>query len=249
MTAAYFDQWFADIESSPARQRLFAEVLGLPAEISPSNLLPLNGLAAVERALGVPGEGLLVDVACGRGGPGMWVARRSGCRLIGVDFSALAIAQATRRRELFGLQDRARFVVGTIDKTGLDAGIADGLMCVDAFQFAQDGTAAAEGLRRVLRRGGRIVLTSWEVTDRDDESLPARLRSVDLAGSLAAAGFRDIEVTEHTDWHELSRRLWQQSLTLDAAGDPALESTQAEAERSLRDHDRIRRVMATATAP
>lgn len=96
---------------------------------------------------------------------------------------------------------------------------------------------------------GRIVLTCWEVTDPDDETLPARLRGVDLARSLAAAGFQDVEVTERADWHEQARQLWQQSFTLDAAGDPALESTQAEAERSLRDHDRIRRVMATATAP
>jgi len=249
MTAEYFDQWFADIAASAARQRLFTECLGLPAEIEPSNLLPLDGLATVAQALVVPEDGLLVDVACGRGGPGMWIARRARCHLTGVDFSPEAVAQASRRRVLFGLESKANFVVGKLNSVGLADDIADAVMCIDAFQFADDAVAAAVELRRVLRPGGRIVLTSWEPVDRADELARARLRRVDLAGSLSAAGFQAIEVTERADWHDVARRLWERSLTLDAAGDPALESTRAEAVDSLRDHDRLRRVMATAVAP
>ncbi len=249
MTAEYFDQWFADIAASDARQRLFTDRLGLPPEIGPSNLVPFGGLREIADALAVPEGGLLVDIACGRGGPGMWVARRAQARLIGVDFSAQAVAQASRRRALFGLESRASFQVGSLDSPGLAEGAADAVMCVDAFQFAADPVAAASELRRSLRPGGRIVLTSWEAKDRADESVSERLRRADLAGSLSAGGFREVSMREREDWHAVALQLWEHALTLDVAGDPALESTRAEAIRSVDTHDRIRRVMVIAVAP
>jgi len=65
--------------------------LGLPPEIGPSNLVPLDGLHEIAAELAVPEGGLLVDIACGRGGPGMWVAKSAQARLIGVDFSPEAV--------------------------------------------------------------------------------------------------------------------------------------------------------------
>jgi ubiquinone/menaquinone biosynthesis C-methylase UbiE len=212
-------------------------------------MVPLDGLRELADDLAVPEGGLLIDVACGRGGPGMWVAQRAHARLIGVDFSAEAVAQATTRRALFGLEAQAMFQVGNLEATGLTVDSADAVMCIDAFQFADDGVAAASELRRLLRPGGRIALTSWEARDNADESIPERLRRTDLAGSLSGAGFREVAVVERDDWHALALRLWEDALTLDAAGDPAIKSTQDEGARSIAIHDRIRRVVATAVAP
>jgi SAM-dependent methyltransferase len=249
VTAEYFDQWFADIARSDARQQLFTQYLGLPTEVGPSNLVPLTGLQTVATALALPRDGQLVDLACGRGGPGMWIARDAGAELIGVDFSAEAVEQASLRRVLFGLADRASFVIGTLESTGLAAGGADAAVCVDAFQFADDSAAAAGEIRRILRPGGRVVLTSWEALDPTDESVSERIRKVDLAESLRAAGFSAVRSEERPDWHETARVLWEAALAMEENGDPAVASTRAEAQRSLATHDRIRRVMATAIAP
>jgi ubiquinone/menaquinone biosynthesis C-methylase UbiE len=249
MTAEYFDQWFADIDRSAARQQLFTDQLGLPPEVGPSNTVPLAGLREIAAVLALPPDGVLVDLACGRGGPGMWIAREVGARLIGVDFSAEAINQASARRELFGLTDTAAFQVGSLEDSGLPDRVADAVVCVDAFQFAADGAAAATEVRRLLRPGGRVVLTSWEPVDRDDESIGARIRIVDLAGSLAAAGFIDVFREERPEWHEAARRMWTHAVAMDVGEDPALISTRDEGVRSLANHDRMRRVIATATAP
>jgi len=249
VTAEYFDQWYIDIAASEARQRLFTHWLDLPPEIGPSNLVPFSGLREIADALAVPENGLLIDVACGRGGPGMWIARRAQARLIGVDFSPEAVAQASKRRCLFGLESHATFQVGSLEAPGLTENSADAVMCIDAFQFAADGTESASRLRQLLRPGGRIVLTSWEAKDRDDESVPERLRRADLSASLAGAGFREVTKREREDWHTVTLQLWEHAVTLDPAGDPAIESTQAEAVRSIEIHDRVRRVVATAVAP
>jgi SAM-dependent methyltransferase len=249
VTADYFDQWFADIAASDARQRLFTECLGVPPEVGPSNMVPLIGLQAVAAALALEPGGVLVDVACGRGGPGMWISRETGADLTGIDFSAEAIAQASQRRTLFGLESRATFAVGTLDNTGLSAGVADAVICIDAFHFAPDGVAAAEEIRRVLRPGGRVAMTCWEPLDRSDQALPERLRTLDLAASLQAAGFGAVRVEDKAEWLEAERVLWETARDTDPGDDPAMQSTVDEAARALQTFGHTRRVMATALAP
>jgi cyclopropane fatty-acyl-phospholipid synthase-like methyltransferase len=248
VTADYFDQWYADIARSDVRQQLFTEALGVPAEVGPSNLVPLDGLREIAAALRLPPDGELADFACGRGGPGMWIARELGAELVGIDFSPEAIAQASERRMLFGLADRATFAVGTLEDSGLAAGSVDGLICIDAFQFGDHGDAVASEMRRVLRPGGRVVLTCWEAVDPSDDSLPERLR-ISLAESLTAAGFTDVMRTHKPEWMTVERALWERGKDLDPADDPAVESVRKEAERTLATWDRKVRVMATAIAP
>jgi SAM-dependent methyltransferase len=248
VTSDYFDQWFADIAESDARQRLFTECLGVPPEVGPSNTVPLIGLQEVAGALALEPGGVLVDIACGRGGPGMWVSRETGADLTGIDFSAEAIGQASQRRKLFGLESRATFAVGTFDGTGLSAGIADAAMCIDAFQFSRDRLAAAQELRRILRRGGRVVMTGWEPLDRSDEAIPERLRTLDLAATLDGAGFGSVRVHEKPEWLEVERVLWETARDIDPGDDPAMQSTVAEASRSLETFGQSRRVMVTALA-
>jgi SAM-dependent methyltransferase len=249
VTSDYFDQWFADIAASDARQRLFSEILGVPPEVGPSDLVPLRGLQEVAAALGLEPGGVLVDVACGRGGPGMWISRETGADLTGIDFSAEAIAQASQRRSLFGLEGRATFAVGSFDSTGLSAGLADAVVCIDAFQFSRDRLAAAQEMRRILRRGGRVVMTGWEPLDRSDVAIPERLRTLDLAATLEAAGLGAVRVEDKAEWLEVERVLWETARDIDPGTDPAMQSTVAEATRSLETFGRSRRVMVTALAP
>ncbi|TWP52970.1 class I SAM-dependent methyltransferase [Lentzea tibetensis] len=109
-----------------------------------------------------PGD-TLVDLGCGRGGPGLWLARELRVRLIGIDFSAEGIAQARVRREHFGVD--AAFHTGTFDATELPDASVDGVVSVDALPFAPDRAAALAEIRRVLKPGGRLVASVWETTD------------------------------------------------------------------------------------
>src|SRR5689334_4697146 len=49
-----------------------------------------------------PGQ-TMVDLACGTGGPGLWLAAQTGARLIGVDVSEAAIDEARLRAIEVGL--------------------------------------------------------------------------------------------------------------------------------------------------
>jgi cyclopropane fatty-acyl-phospholipid synthase-like methyltransferase len=56
-------------------------------------------------------EHLLLDVACGSGGPTLRIVERTGCRVHGIDLEAAAtrVAKASVRKR--GLTDRAAFAV------------------------------------------------------------------------------------------------------------------------------------------
>ncbi|HZI96141.1 MAG TPA: methyltransferase domain-containing protein [Actinomycetales bacterium] len=247
--AAYFDRWYADMTTSTARDAIVARTLGLPPELQSTSLLTWQGIAEVTAELRMPPEGLLLDVACGRGGYGIEVARRTGARLLGVDFSAVALRQARSRGAGLLPAGRSAFQVGTLLATGVPTATVDGVMCVDAVQFADPPLAAMLEFHRVLAPGGRLVLSSWEAADASDDLVSPRLHAVNLRRDLPAAGFVDVQVHERADWRAVERVLWEEAVAAPDGSDAAVRSLQAEGRRSLHAFDSLRRVFATATAP
>jgi SAM-dependent methyltransferase len=247
--AAGFDEWHGKIARSARCGQLFGQALGLPAEVDSNSLLPGAGIAEVVEALALSPGQVLADLACGRGGYGMAVARATGASVIGLDFSAVALGAAAASVPRFGLAGRARFCLGSFATVGLRDRSVNGVMYIDAIQFGEPPVAALRECRRILAGGGRIAVTAWEPLDPEDERLPERIRQVNLARDLAAVGFERIEVTGKPDWSEMEHALWQAAMETDAAGDPAIETLQGEAKSVLETFDLRRRVLAIATAP
>jgi SAM-dependent methyltransferase len=228
ITAAHFDEAFTQVEASPALVELFMANFdpALPPEVEPYSYVPLSGLREIAAAFQASGIQRLVDVGCGRGGPGLWVARELGCRLTGVDLSAVAVEQARRRAGLFGVE--AAFEVGAFDSTGLADAAADAVMSVDAMHFAADAVGAAAELFRICAPGGRLAITTWRVADG-----PPRLKR-DIAGALKTAGWTLEAVEERPGWLELQAAFYRAVLALtpeqvDAA--PGVSDVRAEAQQ------------------
>ena len=243
----HFDTWFAAMATSPRRDEIVQRNLGLPATVLSSSLLPWDGIAEVVELLRLGVSATLVDLACGRGGYGLEVAARTGASLIGVDFSAEAIRQAGQCADALGRD--ACFVVADIAATGLTAASVDGVMCIDAIHIVAEASAVFDELRRILRPGGRAVVTNWEAWDRDSDALPEWVHRVDCARWFAAAGFTDIAVVERPGWEQQERALWAEAANLDPAGDDAVTALRDEAIEELPHVPLTRRVLASATAP
>jgi len=247
-SAEYFDQWYADMSDARVKDEVMQRHLGLPPGVLSTSSLPWGGIADVTAGLRLAPGDVLLDLACGRGGYGLEIAGRTSARLVGVDFSAEAVRQATASAAAVDVI--AEFAVGDLAATGLRDRSVDAVLCVDAIQFADEPAAAYAELRRVLRPGGHVVLTCWEATvGPGDERVPERIRRVDLRGGLAGAGFGAVEVTEQTGWRTAELAMWQEAAAVDPGDDPALRSFHDEGVRALEMFDLLRRVMATAAAP
>jgi ubiquinone/menaquinone biosynthesis C-methylase UbiE len=110
---------------------------------------------------------LLLDLACGRGGVGLWLARALNVNLIGVDWSGAGVRAAADRSVAFVPPGRARFHIGEMTTTGIDAEVVDVAICADAVFFAQDRVAVFAEMARVLRPGARFLFTADESDDPD----------------------------------------------------------------------------------
>jgi SAM-dependent methyltransferase len=233
--------------TAPVKDEIEQRHLGLPPYVLSTSLLGWEGIAEVVDELRLSPGDTLLDLACGRGGYGLEIASRTGAHLVGVDFSAEAVRQAAEQAERLGRA--ADFRTGDLAATGLDPHSVTGVLCVDAIQFAEQPAAAYEEMRRVLVPGGRAVLTCWEPVDPADAGLPDRLRAVDLRGGLTGAGFAQVDVRERAAWRAAERAMWEEAAALDPGDDPALQSFHDEGVRTLEIFDRVRRVLAAATAP
>jgi SAM-dependent methyltransferase len=152
---------------------------------------------AAELRLG-PG-GTLLDLACGRGAYGLLIAKKAGSSVVGVDFSAQALAEAREQAARMDVSG-ATFRVGELTATGLPDAFVEAVLCTDSIQFPDEPALAYGEIRRVLKPGGRVVLTCWEALDRNDERLSLRVRRADLGAGLHQAGFTDVEVRERPSW-------------------------------------------------
>ncbi|WP_249998383.1 class I SAM-dependent methyltransferase [Actinoplanes sp. M2I2] len=248
--SAYFDRWYAEMEASPAKDAILRRHLDLPADLGSAGVVPWEALDEIAQALRMPTDGLLVDVACGRGGYGIEIAKRSGTRLIGVDFSAVALRDARRIAARRLGPGRAEFRVGVLTDLDLPTGVADAIMCTDSVQFADPPAAALSEFRRVLAGGGRLALTTWQPTSPGDPRVVSRLRNLDLRRELESAGFHHVVVEQRLRWRAAERGAYEEAVaTVDDGRDPALASLREEGRRALDSFETLQRIVAYATAP
>lgn len=245
----HFNEWYAEMGDTPERDALKQQHLGLPPDLESTSLLHYDGLLEVRDRLALSADDVLLDLACGRGGYALWLASTTAARVIGVDFSSVAISQASAAARARGMTEQVVFQVGELEAIGLPDASVDALLSVDALQFAGDPVKAAAEMCRVLRPGGPAVLTGWEPIDPGDERLPQRIRQMDWQRQLAAGGFTDVTVEDRADWRIPERSMWEAALALEPGGDAALASLKEEAEHILPTFDLMRRVLAVGHAP
>jgi ubiquinone/menaquinone biosynthesis C-methylase UbiE len=155
------------------------------------------------------------------------VARRTGARLLGVDFSPVALELARARVRRVGWASRAEYREGDMLQLPVDDSSVDAALCVAAIFFCGDVSGALQELNRVIRPGGRLGLFT---VDRDS-SLEGPLPT-DTPALTEGVGFRTVSSVEPPGWRETFRGIYdswlahEQQLRVelgDEAADPLIQ--------------------------
>lgn len=161
----------------------------------------------------------VVDVAAGPGTLALVAAQR-GAEVTAVDFSAEMIAQLRARAAARGVAS-VRAVIGDGEALQLPDAAFDAAFSLFGVIFFHDRARGLRELARVLRSGGRAVVSSWPPLDRAPvlatvfaslrrhlPDLPIGVGSPPLGdpdairAELGAAGLADVDVEEVTVGHD-----------------------------------------------
>lgn len=183
-----------------------------------------GGLELTERLARLAGIGenhTVLDIACGKGTTAFLLARKYGCRIIGIDLSDKMISACRRKADEAKEADRVSFLVSDAENLPFRSGAFDAVISECSFSLLPDKETAARDIKRVLKPGGKLVMT--DIILRGEVSKEIRSQ-ISFACCLAGAwpvreyvslfqqiGFQSPYIEDHS--HELGKVGYQLGIT------------------------------------
>lgn len=167
-------------------------------------------ILALARRAGIGRGTRVLDLCCGRGGPGLHIVERLGCSYAGVDSSADAVREARRRTAARGLA--AQFALATVPPIpSVQLGVAgfDVVLLLETLLAFRDKQPLLREIAAALPVGGRFACTVEEgapLTESERAMMPAweTVWPVLLDGlvvHLESAGMQVNSLEESSDDH------------------------------------------------
>jgi ubiquinone/menaquinone biosynthesis C-methylase UbiE len=127
---------------------------------------------AILAAAGLRGGERVLELACGPGGAGLAVAARlgelgAGGEVVLSDVVPEMVEIARRRVAASGAEQLVRCEVRDLEAIDESDGSFDVVVCREGLMFAVEPAAAVGEVRRVLRPGGRAVVSVWGARARN----------------------------------------------------------------------------------
>lgn len=196
-------------QKSESYQDIWRNIYGddYPEELGNDSFVTMTDLRNIARYLNVAEGDTIVDLGCGRGGPGLWITRKTGTNYVGVDLSEIGMEVAAQLAKELGLKGKISFQEGNICATNFPDNCFDGAISIDVMQFLPDKFAGICEAARILRSDSFFAFTAWEW-----KNSPIPNRVDDYRPLLRKAGFRVEIYNETPDWERRQREVYQETL-------------------------------------
>lgn len=103
-------------------------------------------------------ESYVLDVGCGVGATACYLAKRFGCRVVGVDIRESMIARSNERAQKEGAADLVEFKVADAQHLPFEDALFDAVLCESVATFIEDKQRVVNECARVTQPGGYVGL-------------------------------------------------------------------------------------------
>lgn len=145
---------FAATVLEEVRRQAFGE------DIGQNSWLTADEAARFFQWLELKSSSTALEVACGSGGPALFMARTTGSQVLGIDNNEKGIATASKMAQAQGLASQVRFQTADAGQPlPFEDELFDSIVCIDAINHLPNRLQVFAEWRRVLKPEGRILFT------------------------------------------------------------------------------------------
>jgi len=139
------------------------------------------------------GQGKYVlDVGCGVGATPVYLAKATGCRVMGVDLLARMVERSRDRAMAEGVEDRVEFKVADARELPFEGNLFDAVISESVNIFSEDKREAMSEYVRVTRPGGYVGMTEMTWLKPPSPELEDTFKSMIYAQALDAGGWQGL---------------------------------------------------------
>jgi len=173
-------------------------------------------LELLGRRLGLGPDSRVLDIASGRGGPALLIAKAFGCRIRGVEISPDFHAAAIERAEAVGVSELVTFELGDGAAAAFEPDEYDAALCLGASFVFGSLADTVDALAPAVRPDGFVVVGEpyWKRLPLPDDYLERHELWTTLEGTIRifeTSGLPVVSViaSSEDDWDRYETLRWQ----------------------------------------
>jgi len=203
---------------SPANQLIRKSIFG-DQDIGQQSFITPRYLDELIHETGIDANTYALDIGSGVGGPAVYIANKTGCRLTGIDISDVGIETANKLASGAGLSDRVNFVLGDAMDMPFPDNSFDVEISINVMNVFKDKEGLFRNVLRGLKPNGLFAFLSGTFDMPDDSKIiedmahgyliPQYYDTVDgYKYKLKGAGFMILKVIEYVLDFRIQNKLW-----------------------------------------
>jgi len=199
VNAFYYQHYYQFKGRSQWMEKIWSEAFGehYPPGLEHYGYVTQTDLDTIAAMLPcVPGDSIL-DIGCGKGGPGIKIAQARQLQLNGIDIVAEAVEQAKEFVKGFDLEHPVQFLHGQFYSIPFDDAVFDAVISIDSIWAATDKLQALTEVKRVMKPGTQFIFTHWDLVNV--ESIPI----------FEESGLKFVSRSETPHWKEFQRKVYE----------------------------------------
>ena len=204
---------------SPANRLIRESIWGNQDDIGQQSFITPGYLDQLIYRLNIDGNKHVIDVGSGAGGPAVYLASKTGCRISGIEINEVGVAVSRKLAENSNLNDKTDFILGDAMQMPFVDNRFDLAISLNVMNVFKDKAGLFREVYRVLKPLGKWAFLSGTFEMPDDEAIKRKMSRGYLIPQyydslntyrkmLESVDFRIEEITEYITDFKIQVKKW-----------------------------------------